>query len=350
MNSDKFAERLEAALAAPMTASQRTYLDARINTSINRGGQQAPRGWDGAFTPTWLIATPFAVGRFHLGRMAALRIGVAVVLASVMVVAGSQWPGREQRTAAAAVLNELASVAALQPAPAPATVPGYRYTKTDEIYLNTMVARDGTTIAVLAPKTRTIWIAPDGSGRIREIVGEVIYLSERARSAWQGAGSPPFARALNRDFGPQGLSFEDLSRLPTDPNALATVVRERAERASPPLHDQMFVVVGDLLRQQTAPPQVRAALYRVAARIPGVELVGQVRDRAGRQGIAVAMTSTYTGIKQRHVLIFDPKTSVLLAEERVLLDAVNWVDAAPPVVIGYATYLESGIVESLPPE
>jgi len=176
----------------------------------------------------------------------------------------------------------------------------------------------------------------------------MVFLSERSRAAWLAAGSPPLGRAINQDFGAQGLSFEDLSRLPTDPSALATVIRERAQRADPPLYDEMFVVIGDLLREQTAPPQVRAALYKVAAGIPGVELVGQVHDRAGRQGVAVAKTSTYTGVKRRHVLIFDARTSALLAEEDVILESVSWIDAKPPVVIGYATYLESGIVESLP--
>jgi hypothetical protein len=295
------------------------------------------------------LMTPLALGPLRLSPPAALRIAAAVVLGAIIVIAGLQWPGRQQGAAAAA-LNDLAGVAALQPAPVPATVPGYRYTKEDSMYLNMMPTRSGELIAALVSKTRTMWIAPDGSGRIREAAGELVFPSESSRSAWQAAGSPPLGRAINQDFGPQQLSFEDMSRLPTDPSALATVIRERAQRADPPLHDEMFVIVGDLLRQQTAPPQVRAALYKVAAGIPGVELVGQVRDRAGRQGVAVAMTSTYTGLKQRHVLIFDPKTSALLAEETVLLEAVRWVDAKPPVVIGYATYLESGVVQSLPPE
>lgn len=295
------------------------------------------------------VRTPLALGPLRVSRPATLRIGAAVVLAAIILIAGLPWLGREQGAAeAVAVLNELAGVAALQPAPVPATTPGYRYTKTDSMYLHMLVPRSGELIAALVPKTRATWIAPDGSGRIRETAGEVVFLSERSRSAWQAAGSPALGLAINEDFGPQGLSFEDLSRLPTDPSALATVIRERAQRADPPLDDEMFVVVGDLLRQQSAPPQVRAALYKVAAGIPGVELVGQVRDRAGRQGVAVAMTSTYSGLKQRHVLIFDPRTSALLAEETVLLEAVSWIDAKPPLVIGYATYLESGIVESLP--
>jgi len=47
-------------------------------------------------------------------------------------------------------------------------------------------------------------------------------------------------------------------------------------------------------------------------------------------------------------LIIDARTSALLAEEDVILESVSWIDAKPPVVIGYATYLESGVVESLP--
>jgi hypothetical protein len=296
------------------------------------------------------VTGPLIVGSLRLNRPAALRIAAALALAAVIVIAGVPWLTRERATAdAAAVLNDLAGVAALQPGPIPATAPGYRYTKTDSMYMH-MLLRTGEPIAALVPKTVAMWIAPDGSGRIRETAGEVIFMSERSRIAWEAAGSSPLAPALNEDFGPSGLSFEDLSRLPIDPNALAAVIRERAQRADPPLYDEMFVIVGDLLRQQTAPPAVRAALYRVVASIPGVELVGKVHDRAGRQGVAVARTHTYTGLKKRHVLIFDPRTSALLAEETVLLQAVDWIDARPPVVIGYATYLESGIVDRLPPE
>ncbi|MDP9226010.1 MAG: CU044_5270 family protein, partial [Actinomycetota bacterium] len=183
---------------------------------------------------------------------------------------------------------------------------------------------------------------------IRETAGEPIYLNERSRSWWESGGPRDMLLAQNQDFGPQKLGFEDLSRLPTEPSALTNVIRERAQSADPPLHDEMFVVIGDYLRQQSAPPQLRAALYKIAAGIPGVELVGEIRDRAGRAGVGVAMTTTYTGLKQRHILIFDPRTSALLAEETLLLEKPSWSDVQPPVLIGYATYLESGVVESLP--
>lgn len=51
---------------------------------------------------------------------------------------------------------------------------------------------------------------------------------------------------------------------------------------------------------------------------------------------------------ERRILIFDPETSALLEEEDVLLHKVDWLDADPPLVIGYNTYLVSEIVPSIP--
>jgi hypothetical protein len=284
------------------------------------------------------------------GRRTWLRVGAAVALAALLVIVGAPWRTRELSTAnAAALLNDLASIAAAQPA-AQTTTAGYRYTKVESTYLNMMVLSGGDVIAALGPKTREMWIAADGSGRIRETSGDVTFLNERGRTAWVAMGSPPLNRAINEDFGPRGLSYEDLALLPTDPGALAVVIRERAARTKVPIDDEMFVVIGDLLRQQEAPPKVRSALYKVAAGIPGVELIGDARDHAGRQGVAVAKTSSYTGLRQRNVLIFDPRTSALLGEEHVLLEPATWVDAQPPVVVGYAVYLESRIVNNLPRE
>lgn len=38
---------------------------------------------------------------------------------------------------------------------------------------------------------------------------------------------------------------------------------------------------------------------------------------------------------------------MLLAEEGVLLQKVDWLDAEPPLVIGYNTYLISDIVPTI---
>jgi hypothetical protein len=106
---------------------------------------------------------------------------------------------------------------------------------------------------------------------------------------------------------------------------------------------EMLVLVGDLLRETTAPPPLRAALYEVAARIPGVQLVGAVRDPAGRRGVAVALVDEQ-GIRSE--LVFDPETSALLAERDVLAGRVPKLDAAPGTTIGHTTYLDTAVVGS----
>jgi hypothetical protein len=76
----------------------------------------------------------------------------------------------------------------------------------------------------------------------------------------------------------------------------------------------VFKEIGDLLRETGASPALRAALYEVAAGLPGVELVGEVSDGLGRSGIAVA----YVREKVRFEFIFDPATSNLLGESQGL--------------------------------
>lgn len=284
-----------------------------------------------------------------------LAAGAAALLVATLILAG--FPPGDHRNAAAETLNNLGAVAAVQLVPQqPADLTGavntYRYMRSEGAHLVMVQGVQGKgdrAVVALVPRNRELWVAPDGSGRIRETVGKPVFLGERDRADWEAAGSPSLDYAINQDFGPGGLLYEDFARLPTDPNALAAAIRARADKPSgPPVDVEMFVIVGDLLREPGAPPQLRSALYEVAARIDGVELVGKVTDRAGRPGVAVAMTTDYWGAKQRFTLIFDPATSAVLAEERVLLERADWTDAEPPAVIGYTTYLESGVVTRLP--
>lgn len=94
--------------------------------------------------------------------------------------------------------------------------------------------------------------------------------------------------------------------------------------------------------QAAAPPPLRSSLYQVAATIPGVDLVGTVKGRAGRAGTAVAADRT----GQRLERIFDPNTSALLAQETVRTQTVDDTTAPPGTVVSYTLYLRSGIVSS----
>lgn len=125
--------------------------------------------------------------------------------------------------------------------------------------------------------------------------------------------------------GGSGITWDGLWDLPTEPGALERRLREGIDGAGPDDDSELFTIVGDLLRESPAPPALRRALWEVAARVPGVELVGAVTDGAGRSGTAVERHG------QRYVL--DPQTGRLLEESEA-----SW----------RATYLEQGPADSAP--
>jgi hypothetical protein len=280
---------------------------------------------------------------------------VALAAVAVLGLAGALIPGAllpdERLGASQAAARELTRAAAVAERQAPVVpAPGsFAYTKSRSFGLLELVtdAAGRPSFSALIPRTREIWIGADGSGRLRETSADPIFLGPGDRAAWEAAGSPPLReRPSDQRFGPGGLHLPDLAALPTDPDALYEHVLGQTEDTDVPTNVEMLILVGDLLRETAAPPELRAALYRVASRIEGIELIGRVTDRAGRAGIAVGITSDYTGAREQKLLIFDPHTSALLAERTVLLERVPWLDADPPVVIGDTLYLASGVVGS----
>ena len=99
--------------------------------------------------------------------------------------------------------------------------------------------------------------------------------------------------------------------------------------------------VGDLLRESDAPPALRSALFQVAAGIPGVKVLENVTDHAGRSGVGVMYSVRHRpGYAE---LIFDPKTSALLAEQTVTVN----IRTKTSTVTSWTVYLSSGVVDSI---
>jgi hypothetical protein len=90
------------------------------------------------------------------------------------------------------------------------------------------------------------------------------------------------------------------------------------------------------------PPSARAGLYRAAAYIKGVKYVGAVDDPLGRRGLALEMANA-TG---RTRLIFDPRSSAILAEETVLTKRIDSMDAKPGTIVGSRVVLDEAVVRS----
>ena len=284
--------------------------------------------------------------------------GLAIAIAIPIALPGGVTGGADP--AAAAVLHRVALRAATQPTE-PLPGPGqYLYTRSKSFSTHLYVVGDGNTFLFRQPSSGESWIAPDGSGRLLDISGAVTFPTEKDRATWVAAGSPDLYENLTEDelFDPGELYIADHADLPSDPEELLELIERREVIGGPSGDWETFAIIGDLLRETSLQPKVRAALYQIAAELPGVELVGRVMDGAGRQGVAVAYRHEDSDAPSRLELIFDPMTAELLGENEVLVadSTVDVESGGPGAIYGgvgptgtktySTTFLVSGVVES----
>lgn len=281
-----------------------------------------------------------AMARPPLLRRRPVQFALAGVLGVVLLVVGlTSFGGEPGATpAAAAALERLARIVAAGPSLVPG--PGqYLYVRSVNDYPAFSQGGRGQMPCVSAAVDhRQVWIAADGSGLLRESTGPATFTSAADQARCQalshtsesaGAASNLWFAAGCFQLGPTN----DMDSLSTDPGTLLAQMRTIDGGADTPAED--FVHVGDFLRETDASPALRAALYRAAALIPGVELLGTVQDHLGRQGLGVALTTD--GV--RHELIFNSQTAALMGEQST---------GSTPGSNSWAVYLDSSLVENQP--
>nr|BFE87900.1 hypothetical protein GCM10020093_105010 [Planobispora longispora] len=173
---------------------------------------------------------------------------------------------------------------------------------------------------------RVIWQSADGT---RDGALRIEHLEPRAYPGW------PIPQEAHREAGmvetlalrvceplPAHLrrDYAALKQLPTDAEGMrarlyAGVSEDDGKEISP--DEVAWERVGEMLRETYMPAAQRAALFRAAATIPGVDAVDGAEDAAGRTGIGVGRTGR-DGV--RADLIFDPETYELLGERGVVVD------------------------------
>ncbi len=313
---------------AERVASMRAALLDEIQSENAHSGRE-PHPREGGMS-SWVPRHRLAFG---LSGAAAI---AAVFALLAFVISGGSAP-----EAVAGTLERLARIAGQQ-SPAPAPGPGqYLYNKTKGV--ESQSSFDWT---VLLPESRESWISPDGSGRILTVRGEPIFPSDRDLRAFRAQGSPgvKVGTTVDERFAPGELHYRDLSNLPTDPDRLGRLIKERKIENAVAGAAGSFAIVGALLHETYTRPAVREALFKVAAEIPGVRSLGKVNDPIGRRGVGVALTAHGT----RHELIFDPRTSELLASlDQVRDPRVPGERGEPGTVSTYTTYFDSGVVDSV---
>jgi hypothetical protein len=216
-------------------------------------------------------------------------------------------------------------------------------------------------INALTRTERQVWIGVDRPGRVvTRNAGPITFLSAAARREWIRAGGtrpmtgvngPLPANAFVWPAGVAGrpnraTAYQQLLALPTNVDALWRVIYRGAGQGSAAWkRHEMFTEIGDLLREDPIPAKVRAALYRVAARIPGIQLLGLTRDALGRPALAVSLNDVLYGMRDE--LLFDPRTAALLGEASVVVKPPPTYHVKPGSVRSGATYVMSGIVERI---
>jgi hypothetical protein len=133
--------------------------------------------------------------------------------------------------------------------------------------------------------------------------------------------------------------------LPSDPDVLYAKLRQDTASYGDRQNAEMFITIGDDLRENYTTPAQRAALFEAAARIPGIQLIEHATDAVGRPAEAVALVDGEH--HERLTLLFDPGTRALLGEGDAVLDG-NPLGYPAGTVIGQAAYLEQKVVGSVP--
>lgn len=277
-----------------------------------------------------------------VGAVAAA-LALVVALPAILPLGGPGAPD----PAAANVLRDLAQIARRAPAE-PAPGPGqYVYMEVMDTQTNLFVSSDGQYRFVYAePSTQQRWLGVDGSGRFVTTVGQPTFATPQDEATYQAYIDSPGAQTDKQTFdwgtssmeryAPGDLSYRDTSSLPTDVEQLRQLIEDRQIVGGPPGDWETFVLATDLIRDSYARPDLRAALYEVMAKTPGIELVGPTTDAAGRDGIALA--STHDGV--RNEVVFDRKTAKILEERTVILsndEADRLSQSGEPGTFPYAT-------------
>jgi len=242
---------------------------------------------------------------------------------------------------AAYILNRAASAAAAATAPVPR--PGqYIYVSSVTTYPSVEISKAGAQ-AWLYRTSRQIWQSVDGQqSGLLEIVPRPNLKLPWGPTPPAISGNPAGWTSLPTlscpGAAPVRGTYAFLARLPTDPGRLRSWIYQHPggelQRDTEAWSD-----IGDMLREMLVPPKLAAALFRVAATIPGATVLPDAVNAVGQRGVAVSRSGA--------ALIFNPRTYQLIGEGAVLTKAVAGEGPAGTVIASTAQQ-QARIVSSLP--
>jgi hypothetical protein len=106
-----------------------------------------------------------------------------------------------------------------------------------------------------------------------------------------------------------------IASLSTNPDALLKQIYSATRGEAPGKDAAAFNWIGETVSESIVPGDVASSIWRAAAKIPGVVLVKDATDAAGRHGEAIAHVSN----GERTEYIFDRNTHLFLGERSYLI-------------------------------
>ncbi|MFH8533963.1 CU044_5270 family protein [Streptomyces tendae] len=244
-----------------------------------------------------------------LGLPLAMTVAIAAAVAVDVLVPAA--PATDQE--AVELLDRIAVAAAAQK---PVTVRDnqYIYVSTQGTLEITGVKDNGTQVF-----RRTDWTSVDGK---RPGLARITVLSGPNLPGHRTPKGSPADMKLAAD--PNVTTYRELEALPTDPDALLEKVYADTKDGGSINREAALEAIGDMLADAVLLPELDAALYRAAAKIPGVSVVGKAKDLAGRRGIGLSFGND----GDRETWVFDKKSLRYLGSNETALFGAGVVDTA----------------------
>ncbi|MET3919101.1 CU044_5270 family protein [Arthrobacter sp. UYEF20] len=338
---------------AATLARGRTKLMARIDSDSRPG----------ATTGTHPPAT---VSPIRFRRRVLMASAAAALLVGGIIVADVVRPSGPGATAEAAEVLNNAAAATIRTSD-PVVGPGqYLKIETTELTGGGMQAADGSDISWQETAGGQVYVPADREGEWvwnREERVPLESSSEAAKAAAaemrKRVASSLWPEGQPRPVGIQrapggafygnkptviiGTPLKEAGSLPRDPQALLDIIYERTKGAGKSPEAEAFVTIADGLRTGVVPADLRAALYKAAALIPGVTVGDRQATVDGRTGIAIGIPSPDGGARQD--IIIDPTSGLVIGEQDVLLKDYP---GSPAGTVSTWTSVRTSVVDSAP--
>ena len=311
MNLDDMARRLPAERDLP--AARKQILKEHLMTELRQA--------DGRSDPT--------KPRTRRPRRRTVLVAGAVLTAAAVAIATATAVGTHASppapkaaqpaapATAAQLLARIATAAARQPAPV-VRDSDFTYIRSMVAYEVDSISNGHETTSMAKLHERQIWLPVANvcatgllieQGEHTPISPFPVVNGKVDRHPPEGTPMPNFTCPSKGHLG--DTTYRLLQSIPTQPDALLAYLTagQKWTNDDPPTE------IGDMIRETIMPPALAAALYRLAATLPGATLVPHATNVAGRAGIGIMWTSKTAKQVYKNEWIFDKTTLRFIGEK-----------------------------------